>query len=136
MALTVDPIKIDGLRDLQAGLRAADGESQKQIRLVLNDAADIVVGHARPLIARRTGKLAASLKAASGQRDATVKLGGARIPYAGWWEFGGRVGRRRSIVRRFVPAGRTVYPAVVSREPEITRVMVTGLDRLAAEAGL
>ena len=136
MATVIDPIKIDGLRDLQAALKAADGESQKQIRVVLNEAAEIVVAGARPLIPRRSGKLAASLKAASGQRDANVKLGGAKLGYAGWIEFGGRVGRNQSVRRPFVPAGRSVYPAVRRREADISRVMEDGLTRLAQSAGL
>lgn len=136
MAKIIDRIKIDGLRDLQAALKAADGESQKQIRVVLNDAADIVVGTARPLIPRRSGKLASSLKVASGQREAAVKLGAAKIPYAGWIEFGGRVGRKESVTRRYVRGGRTVYPSVRRREAEITAAMEAGLTRLAEEAGL
>lgn len=136
MAVVIDPIKIGGLRDLQSGLKAADGESQKQIRLVLNEAADVVVGHARPLMPRRSGRLVGSLKAASGQREASVKLGGAKVPYAGWIEFGGRVGRDQSVVRRFVRGGRHVYPAVAAREVELTKIMGDGLTRLALEAGL
>ena len=133
---TVDPLRIDGLKDFQAALRAAGDGLQKRLRVVFNEAADVIVSAARPGIPRRSGTLAGSLRASSGQREATVTLGKAKTPYAGWIEFGGRVGRKQSIVRRFVAGGRNLYPAVTRRRAEIETVMARGLERLADEAGL
>ena len=133
---TIDPIKIRGLKEFQASLRAAEDGLQKQLRIVFNEAADVVVSSARPLIPHRSGRLAGSLRASSGQRDASVKMGGAKLGYAGWIEFGGRVGPKKSVRRPFVPAGRTMYPAVRREDTKLTDVMEKGLNRLAQEAGL
>lgn len=132
----VDPIKIEGLVDFQRAIKSAEDGLQKQLRLVFNEAADIVVGSGRPFIPRRTGALAATLRASSGQRNATVSLGKAKTPYAGFIEFGGRVGPNQSVRRPFVPGGRSMYPAVKREEAEILAVMAKGLNRLADEAGL
>lgn len=133
---TVDPIRIQGLREFQSALRYAEDGLQKELRAVFNDAAGIVVGGARPRLPRDSGALAASLRATSGQRNATVTLGKAKTPYAGWIEFGGRVGRKRSVSRPFIKAGRTLYPTVRRREDDIRDVMAEGLTRLADRAGL
>jgi hypothetical protein len=133
---TVDPLRIEGLRDFQRALRDAENGLQKQLRVVFNDAADIVVGSARPFIPTRTGALAGTLRAASGQRDATVALGrGKTTRYAGWVEFGGRRGRSEAR-RPFVKGGRSMYPAVRREEAELSAVMAAGLNRLADQAGL
>ena len=134
--MIIDPVRIEGLREFQAALRDADDGLQKELRAVFNDAAGIVVDTARPRLPRRSGKLAATLRATSGQREAWVTLGKAKVPYAGWIEFGGRVGRKRSVRRMFIPGGRTLYPAVRRREEQIRDVMAEGLNRLADRAGL
>lgn len=132
----VDPIKIEGLVDFQRAVKLAEDGLQKQLRVVFNEAAEIVVGSGRPFIPRRSGALAATLRASSGQRNATVSLGKAKTPYAGFVEFGGRVGPNQSVRRPFVPGGRSMYPAVKREEAEIMAVMAKGLNRLADEAGL
>lgn len=133
---TVDPIKITGLVDFQRAVKLAEDGLQKQLRVVFNEAAEIVVGSGRPFIPRRSGRLAATFRASSGQRNATVTLGKAATPYAGWIEFGGRVGPNQSVRRPFIPGGRSMYPAVKREEAEIMAVMAAGLNRLADEAGL
>jgi hypothetical protein len=65
-----------------------------------------------------------------------VSLGKAKTPYAGWIEFGGRVGPNQSVRRPFVPGGRSMYPAVKREEAKIREVMADGLNRLADKAGL
>ena len=44
--MTVDPIKINGLTQFQRALKTMDGESQKQLRVVFNRAADLIVREA------------------------------------------------------------------------------------------
>lgn len=130
-------IKIDGLKDFQKALKNAEDGLQKQLRIVFNEAADLVVDGARPDVPVRSGKLRASLRASSQQRSARVTLGrGKTANYAGWIEFGGRVGIRRSVSRRVVKEGRSMYPAMVKRSQTIHEVMAAGLIRLADEAGL
>lgn len=131
-----DPVRIDGLRDLQAALKRMDGQSQKRLRVVLNAAADLVTEAAAPRVPRRTGRAAASLKAASGQRQASVKAGGGRAPYFAWLDFGGAVGRRDSVRRPFLRDGRYLYPAYRDRKAAIREKISEGLDALIRDAGL
>lgn len=136
-SVRVDPIKIDGLRDLQRALKQADGESQKRLRLVLNKAADLVVDDASSHVPRGpSGNARASLKARSGQREAVAVAGGRKAPYYPWLDFGGRVGRNRSVERRFIKSGRYLYPAWSDNRQKILTLLADEIVEVAKSAGL
>lgn len=133
----IEPIKIDGLRDLQRALKQADGESQKKLRLVLNKAADIVVADAQGLVPRGpSGDARASLKARSGQREAVASGGSRKAPYYPWLDFGGRVGRKRSVERRFIKSGRYLYPAWSDNRKKVLDLLAEEIVEVAKSVGL
>lgn len=136
MAAGENVVRIDGLRELQAKLKAVDGQLQKQLRLVLNDAVQIVVDDAKGSVPKRTGKAANSLKAQSQQRKAVIKAGGARVPYYPWLDFGGAVGRNNSVNRDFIKSGRYIYPSIGRNRDEVIDKMAEGVYRLMKKAGL
>lgn len=133
MALT---IAVTGLKELSRSLNKVDGEAAKQLRIVFNDAAELVVATARPRIPRRTGKAAGSLKTKSTRTAVRVAFGGPRAPYYPWLDFGGRTGRKKSVVRPFLTDGRYVYPAYYERRDDVARAMQEGIERVARGAGL
>ena len=132
----IDPIRIENLRELQGALKQADGESQKQIRVVFNLAADVVVGDAQRLVPTASGKARASLKAMSGQREAKAVAGGSKAPYYPWLDFGGAVGRKKANKRRFIEGGRYLYPSWSTNRKRILEEMAEGLAEVARNAGL
>lgn len=133
---TTDPIRIEGLRELQATLRALDGESQKLLRGTLNEAAETVAAGARRRVPTRTGRAKGSVKTASSQREARVKAGSAKVPYFGFLDYGGRVGIGRSVSRPFVRSGRYVYPAYDANRDSIMKGLSDSIGRLITRAGL
>jgi len=136
MSNPVDPIKITGLRDLQGALKSMDGETQKQLRVVLNTAAETVAAGAARRVPSKTGRAKASLRAASSQREARVMGGSKKVPYYGWLDFGGRIGRDKANRRPFVTGGRYMYPAYSANRDSITKALEAGLTDLARAAGL
>lgn len=132
----VEPLKISGLREFQAALKQMDGESQKQLRVVLNTAADTVAQGARRRVPRRTGRAAASVKAASSQREARVQGGSKKASYYGWLDFGGRIGKNKSVRRPFVERGRYIYPTYSANRDGIMKALEQGLVDLARNSGL
>lgn len=84
-------VRVEGIRELQAALRATGDGMQKQLRLAGNESVQIIIRDARRA-AHAQGKGPAwaseSLRAASQQRYAAIKLGDARHPGALGWEFG------------------------------------------------
>lgn len=132
-------IQVEGLAEFRRGLRQVHRNLPRAVRRVANDAAEIVVAAARPgvpLGPAERGHAVQSIRTASTQSSGRVKGGGARFPYYPWLDFGGRVGRDRSVYRRVIRRGRYIYPAFVDNREQITEEMEQGLQRLARSAGI
>lgn len=136
MVMPADPIRMGGIRELQKALKEIDGEAQKELRLVWNAAAEMVAAEARSRMPSKSGKARASVKVASSQREARVKIGAARAPYAPWLDFGGKVGREGSITRPFLKDGRYVYPAYYSLKDDIQKLLEKKIQELCEKHGL
>lgn len=132
----IDPIKIDGLAAFTRNLRRLDADLPKTLRVAMNDAAQVVVDWARPRVPRRSGRAARSLRVASTGRAVRVRAGGARVPYYPWLDFGGRVGRSRSIRRPFRREGRYLWAGYSSNRDEVRRVTERALLDAARSAGV
>jgi phage gpG-like protein len=116
-------IQVEGLRELQRALRqAADTELPKELRQVNKQVAERVVSAALTRVPRRTGRLAASIKPVGSNLSASVKAGGARVPYAAAIHWGWR---KRNIAPR---------PFLVDAADAVARdvadAYVKALDRL------
>jgi hypothetical protein len=134
--IPTDPIKIEGLAKLNRSLRALSKDAPKQLRLVGNEAADVVVDDARPEVPSLSGKASRTVRAASTRTAAQVKAGGARAPYYPWLDFGGRVGVNRSVKRQFIKGGRYIFPAYSDNRDVIGERLATGLTDLIRDSGL
>lgn len=132
-----EKIKVDGLAQLSRALNKVDKEAAKQLRLVGNEAADLLISKTRPLIPHRTGTAAKSLRAQSTRTSARVSVGGARAEYYPWLDFGGE-GRRpgRPGHRDFVKSGRYLYPTLGREHGAIEKLLQTGIVLVAEGAGL
>lgn len=131
-----DAIRIDGLSEFVRSVKKLDSELPKAVRIGLNDAMGVVVGYARPKIPKRSGRAAASLKARSTRTEARVAAGGRRAEYYPWLDFGGKVGRKKSVKRPFIGDGRYLYPALTERRQQITDALQNALVSVAEAAGL
>lgn len=134
--IPTDPIKIEGLAKLNRSLRALSKDAPKQLRLVGNEAAEIVVHDARPEVPTLSGRAARTVKAASTRTAAQVKAGGAKASYYPWLDFGGRVGVNRSIRRTFIKGGRYIFPAYKDNREIIGEKLHSGLTDLIRDSGL
>lgn len=133
-----EPLKIEGLKEFRRNLRKLDADLPKMQRVAFNDVANLVLAEARPRVPRRSGRAAGSLRAASTADRVRVKGGGARAPYYPWLDFGGRVGRRRSVKRTFYPDGRFLYAAYfeLRGSAKFDEAIVKAIVDTAAAAGI
>jgi hypothetical protein len=84
-----DRIQVDGLKENLKNLRAlGDKGTLDAVKQANVDAAQILVRSALPLVPRRSGKLAATLKPTRTTAYAGVRAGSASVPYAGPIHFG------------------------------------------------
>lgn len=89
--MAASSVRVVGMRELQAALRRVDTALPRQLRLAGNAAVAGIVTGAQARARSQGGvaaKTAPSIRAASEQRAAAVKIGGARYPFALGAEFG------------------------------------------------
>jgi hypothetical protein len=134
----VEPIRIDGLREFVRDVRKLDRDLPKAIRVALNVGSDLIVSDARPRVPHRSGRAARSLKASSTRTSARVSGGGNRAPHYPWLDFGGKVGRNRSVERPFLREGRFIYRSYFDRRDsgKLAEVLSDALVDVARQAGI
>lgn len=134
-----DAIRIEGLTQLSRSLRKIDADAPKALRVALNTGADVIVRAARPRMPRRTGRAAASLKAASTRTAVRITEGGRRAPYVPWLDFGGsiRLRTRRQVIKRpWLSEGRILYRSYYDHQDQLTEALERALLGVVRSAGL
>ena len=134
MAVSNEAIRVSGLKEFQRNLKRLDAELPKALRLAFNGAAQVVVEDARPKVPTLTGKAAGTVKARSTQTASRVVGGGNKAPYYPWLDFGGRVGRHRSVTRPFLKSGRYIYDAYFDNRARYAELLLQGLLEVASAA--
>lgn len=129
-------IEIKGIKELNRRLRKMDKDLPKALRLAGNSAADVIVGQAKPLVPRRSGRAAGTIKAASTRTAARISAGGSKAPYYPWLDFGGRVGINKSVSRPFLKEGRFIWKAYADNRRKVEETLEGELVKVAKSAGL
>lgn len=131
-----DFVRVQGLNEFQKAVRHASTDLAKDLRRGLNEAATLVGNETKSRVPQRSGALWRSIKPRSTQREGRVIMGSDAVPYAGWINFGGAVGRDHSVVRPRVPEGRYLYPAYLAHRAQVEVIADNVLNRVADRAGL
>jgi hypothetical protein len=132
----VEQVRVSGLREFNRALKRLDSNLPKAVRLALNEATDVIIDKALPKVPSRSGRARASLKARSTRTSARVSGGSARAPYYPWLDFGGQVGRNKSVRRAFLKEGRYLYRTYFDHQDEFVDAMQRALVGVARQAGV
>ncbi|HSS09738.1 MAG TPA: hypothetical protein VLL25_07630 [Acidimicrobiales bacterium] len=104
---TVEVVGLKGLRrDL---IKIADDDIVKAFVDAGLKVAEPLVARIRAVLPFDTGELSGSARAAKVRTGATIRVGSARVPYAGPTEFGGYPGSRP-----FMAGGRYIFPTAAA----------------------
>lgn len=139
MSETIEPVRVEGLREFLRNLRTIDRQLPKAARQAGNTAAQLVVDDAKPRVPigpGHRGHAKDSIRVASTQSAVRVRAGGKKIPYYGWLDFGGRVGINRSVSRPFIKQGRYLWASFADNRAGVQAALVKSLADVAAEAGM
>jgi hypothetical protein len=136
MVTMVDPIMIEGWAEFNRSVRKINADLPKMLRLVANDAANIVVDWAKPKVPSRTGGAARTVKAKSTRTEARVSGGSKAKPYYPWLDFGGRVGPKRSVKREFIKEGRYLYAGLAATNDDVHKALIGGLLSVVDATGI
>lgn len=132
-------ISMRGLDEFRAKLRKLDRSLPRAVQRAADDAARLVVARTRPRIPigpGRGGHVRSTLKVASSQQAVRVAYGSSRHPYAAWLDFGGRVGRNRSVRRPFIKQGRYVWAAYAEISGRVRTALDEGLADVVRRSGI
>jgi phage gpG-like protein len=80
-------VRISGLKSTVRSLQKL-GVEVTDLKAAFRKVADVVTGTARGLVHNQTGTLAANIRPGNSKNRATVRAGGARVPYAGVINYG------------------------------------------------
>lgn len=129
-------IQIDGLDALSRSLRDVGKKAPKEIKGFTTEVANLILVKGRALVPSRSGKARRSWRAVGSAKGASVEYGGAGAPYMGWLDHGGRVGRKKSVLRPYLRAGRYLYPTIAKYKPQTQKIADEAMADIARSAGL
>ena len=116
--------EIEGAKELRRSLKAA-GDDLSDLKAAHAEAARTVATAAQAGAPMRTGRLSASIRGSGAKAGATVRAGGARIPYAGVQEFGWP--------RHNIPGQPYLVPAARETEPEWRAAYEAAVEAILAK---
>lgn len=128
-------VETRGIAELKKALKQIDKQLPLELKSGFARIAENVASKIRPKVPKRVGDARASVKARGSQRGGAIAFGGSKAPYYPWLDFGGRVGRNRSITRSFFKEGRYVYPTIKQEQNNIIRETDELMANLAEKAG-
>jgi hypothetical protein len=129
-------VELVGLKEFRNALRKLSTDFPKEMRLGFREVAiDVAQRVAAKVPVGETGNAAASVKPRASQLGAGVAAGGAKVPYYGFLDFGGRVGKDRRISRPFIPQGRYLFPTIEEEHDQIIAAAEKVVDDATRRAG-
>ena len=115
-------IQIEGLKETQAALRAVSDDLKNEMKPTHLKAAEVIVEGAKRYAPVKTGRLAASIRAAATQTGGRVRAGSSAVPYAGPVHFGWPA-------RRIKPQP-FIYDAMDQRRDEVLKVYADRISKI------
>lgn len=138
-------VEIEGLAEFRRALKKVNQDLPKDMRATMRrEVADPVAMRVRakvPVGPGKGGHWRDTIRGGATQRNAYVQWGRAKIPYAGWMEFGGQLPSKRSgkparYVRRRVGRGYYVHPEVERARPLAGQAAQRALQQVMRRAQL
>lgn len=128
-------VAIQGLSELKSALRELEGKVPKELAAGMKAIALEIVPKVQAKMPFRLGNARKAVKASGTQRGASIKIGGDKALYGPWLDFGGAVGRRKSIKRPFIQTGRYLYPTIAEEHGATIKAVDKLVEELATRAG-
>jgi hypothetical protein len=132
-------VRITGLREVRAALKAVEATAPKDLSKGFKEIAAMVARRIAGKVPARTGRAASSIKPRGTTGGGAIAFGGPRAPHYPWLDFGGSTkvpGAGRRVQRDVVKGGRYVYPTIADSSDEIADKADDLIKRVTAKYGL
>jgi phage gpG-like protein len=124
------PIAVEGLSDLRRSLKATNKDALREVQKVVKRGAEIIAQDSRTLAPRRSGKLAASIRAGTSGSKGIVR---SKLPYAKVHEWGGTIRPRGADIK--IKKSEFVGRALERKESAVRRELERGFADVARRNG-
>src|ERR1700741_5068955 len=121
-------VYVEGLREMVRDLQTLGGGELEDMKDAFGQTAAQAANLAASFAPRRTGRLQASIRGDRAKNKATVRAGGARVPYAGAVNYGWP--------RRGIRAARFMQRADEKIRPTVADDLEAAIVKLIADRGL
>jgi hypothetical protein len=105
-----------------------------QIKAAGKQAAEPVAAATRSSLPHDTGTISGTVRTSGTKTGAAVRMGSAKVPYAGWIEFGGN--RPDGSSREYVKDGRYLFPAARGLAARAAQTYSDALNRVFGSDGI
>ncbi len=131
--MATKPITVTGLAQFGVSLKRFAGSTPKMEQEAMNGCSDLFVSKVRPLVPQRSGAARRSVKKTKARGKIRVEAGGRAAPYFPWLDFGGRVGRKKSVQRQYISQGRYVFPTLKKHQKDFQAIAEEAMPRSAQD---
>lgn len=133
----VDNVKVEvrGIRELSTAFRKLDGELPRALKSRFLKVAENVTDEAKSRTPKVSGAAQSSIKPKGSARGAAISFGGTKAEYFPWLNFGGRVGRNKSIERDRMTPDRYIYTSIADKKEETEAAVDDAIRDTARDAG-
>lgn len=128
-------VKVVGLVELRKALKQVSTELPKEMKTGFKAIAQSIASGAQDKMPSISGKAKGSIKPRASASGASIVFGGSAAPYEPFLDFGGKVGRNKSVVRPFIKEGRYLYPTIKEKNTEIMEAVDKLITKVAESAG-
>lgn len=128
-------VEIRGLNEVAGAFRRVNADAPAALKSEYSAVAGRVASRAAGLVPKLTGRAAGSLKPRASARGAAIVAGGSAAEHYPWLDFGGRVGRQKSVLRDHVTGGRYIYPTIAAEGDNIKRGTEEAIVNAARKSG-
>jgi len=118
-------IRVEGLQKFRRSLRATDRDAAKAVQAVTKRAAGLVADEARSLAPRRSGRLAASIRATTAGAKGVVR---SPLPYAKVHEYGGTIRPKGTPI--MIKRSLYVHRAMDRKADDVLNELARGFERV------
>lgn len=128
-------VEVEGLREFRSAVKRASKDLDKELkRAMKTDVAQPLAEDIKAKVPVRSGRWRSVIRGGATTKNAYVQWGRAKVPYAAWREFGGKLPQGPKLP--FRKGGRFVHPTVESNREQAGEAAANVLEQTMRRARL
>lgn len=128
-------VEVEGLREFRRAVKQVSSDLEKDLKRAMKaDVAQPLAEKVKSEVPTRSGRWRGVIRGGATAKNAYIQWGKAKVPYAAWREFGGKLPQGPKLP--FRKGGRFVHPTVESNREQAGEAAATVLEQTMRRARL